>query len=596
MTVAFARLRRLARPRLTELSTIGLLVASGLLALGAALAEIGPLVAAATVVGVGAGVALRLAPETISRPLSLISAGVPTRRLARSVPVVLFAALTAPRTTTVVVAAAAFTLVALGVAAEAGRFVLRGAADRTPVSRNLPDAPRLRGNGENARVTALWAGTVELAVLLPVVCGAPPAAVVALAAAGVAGGVLLVAYLARAVRTSTGTASRARLDEVAAAVDAYAPTVLLVFSGDAAATYQANMWLPVLERLDERTLVILRDHAVFDALAPTRLAVVCVPDAQDLMTLQLPTARVALFPTNVANNIHVLRLPHVLSAFIGHGDSDKNASYNPYSRVYDEIWVAGPAGRARYHAARVGVRDDDVVEVGRPQLDRLLSRALPARSRTVGERTLLYAPTWEGWDAKQDHASQPTVGLALVRALLAHRGVRLIYRPHPFTGRRSPAVRHADALIRELIRKDSARRATDGRQPHEVVLPDGRPLHECFVDADALVTDVSSVLSDFLATGRPYAVTNPGGDAEAAFLRKFPAAQAGILLGPDGTGIARFLAVLTEEADDELAAVREALQRDVLGDPSVPGQVRFQAAVTSLAHRAETRLSVSPAV
>jgi hypothetical protein len=29
--------------------------------------------------------------------------------------------------------------------------------------------------------------------------------------------------------------------------------------------------------------------------------------------------------------------------FIGHGDSDKQASFNPFSRVYDEVWVAGAA-------------------------------------------------------------------------------------------------------------------------------------------------------------------------------------------------------------------------------------------------------------
>jgi len=353
------------------------------------------------------------------------------------------------------------------------------------------------------------------------------------------------------------------------------------------------MWFPTLERLDQRALVLLRDRAVFDTLAPTGLPVVCVPDAQDVMSLRLPTARVALFPANVANNIHVLRLPHVLSAFIGHGDSDKNASYNPYSRVYDEIWVAGPAGRARYHAARVGVRDDDIVEVGRPQLDELaLARSKTAA--TCDEPRLLYAPTWEGWDLSQDHASQPDIGLALVREALSRDDIRVVYRPHPFTGRRSTAVRHADREVARLLRQASARRAAEGRPVHEVVTPDQRPLYDCFREADALVTDVSSVLSDFLATGRPYAVTNPRGVGAAEFLRQFPAARAGILLGPDGSGLTRLLAVVTGAADDDLAQVRGALRREVLGDPTTPAQARFQAAASRLVRRSEARGSVLP--
>ena len=81
------------------------------------------------------------------------------------------------------------------------------------------------------------------------------------------------------------------------------------------------------------------------------------------------SARVALYPANTIKNMHLLREPGIKHVFIGHGDSDKVSSINPFTRVYDEVWVAGRAGRDRWARARVGVRDDAIVEVGRPQLD-----------------------------------------------------------------------------------------------------------------------------------------------------------------------------------------------------------------------------------
>ena len=101
------------------------------------------------------------------------------------------------------------------------------------------------------------------------------------------------------------------------------------------------------------------------------------------MNMDLSTVRVALYAANVGKNIHMLRVPTMKHVFIGHGDSDKLASVNPFSKVYDEVWTAGRAGRDRYAIADVGVRDDDIVEVGRPQLAPIQNRqdAPPAPAR-----------------------------------------------------------------------------------------------------------------------------------------------------------------------------------------------------------------------
>ena len=63
---------------------------------------------------------------------------------------------------------------------------------------------------------------------------------------------------------------------------------------------------------------------------------------------------------------------------------------------------AGPAGRDRYRLADVGVRDEQVREVGRPQLAEI-TRAADGSPATPGLFTVLYAPTWEGFYAEYSY-------------------------------------------------------------------------------------------------------------------------------------------------------------------------------------------------
>ncbi|ETK33424.1 CDP-glycerol glycerophosphotransferase family protein, partial [Microbispora sp. ATCC PTA-5024] len=374
---------------------------------------------------------------------------------------------------------------------------------------------------------------------------------------------------------------------VLAAVDdevrAYRPEVLLYFSGPASAVYQATMWLPTMERLSLRSLVVLRERSLLNALGPTTLPVVCVPASVDLMNFRgLDSARVALFPANVGNNIHMLRMPGVRSVFIGHGDSDKEASFNPYTKVYDEVWVAGPAGRDRYLRADVGVRDDAVVEVGRPQLAAVL-RTSPHAEGAVPYRTVLYAPTWEGWTDDLFHSSIQEMGPALVRALL-DRGVRVVYKPHPLTGHRSPRARAAHREIVALLD------AAEGSSLPHLAVTGGEPgLYDCFNEADLLVADISSVVSDFVASGKPYAVTNVAGLPAEEFRERYPAAGAAYLLGPDLGELPDVLRRLAG-GEDSMAAARRALRAYLLGADHPDPVARFEEEVRRACIRSAARL------
>ncbi|WP_234342888.1 hypothetical protein [Streptomyces fulvoviolaceus] len=421
----------------------------------------------------------------------------------------------------------------------------------------------------------------------------------------------------------------------------YRPTVGLYFSGGASSAYQANMWLEPLAKLRGRPVIVLRERFMVQKIAATDVPIICLPKVTTLMRLEQSTLQALIHPSNSGKTSQVLRIPTLKHTFVNHGESDKLSSCNPYAKAYDEVWVAGPAARERYATAEVGVEDKDVREIGRPQLDAVRPYAGPP---TGPYTTVLYAPTWEGWDGNPGNTSVIEAGENLVRALLADPGVRLLYKPHPLTGSVDARAGAADLRIRELVRaanreRTGERPANDGelaRRTQELdrltttafrsaadqvermllqstpepgraeavvrataaweraywaslptsehqVVTDARPaLYTCFNQADLLISDVSSVVSDFLASGKPYAVANTSGLDEDVFRTAFPTAGAATVLTPDAAGMPALLDAVRHPERDELADARAALKRRLLGPDEPTSQVRFNAAVQAL--------------
>ena len=106
-------------------------------------------------------------------------------------------------------------------------------------------------------------------------------------------------------------------------------------------------------------------------------------------------------------------------------------------------------------------------------------------------------------------------------------------------------------------------------------------LYECFNQSDMLISDISSVVSDFIATGKPYMVTNPVGLADDDFRAKFPSAAAAYLIGPDCAGLADIGALAAGNGDDPLAEDRRKLRCYLLGPDSPDAQTRFNDATAT---------------
>jgi hypothetical protein len=358
------------------------------------------------------------------------------------------------------------------------------------------------------------------------------------------------------VRSSVRAAAVARAN---AEIAELAPEVLIYFDATPGEIYQIKQWVEPVRALARPAAIVVRSYDVLDQLGAIGLPVICTPYNGTLASLQLPPTVAVLFPTHTGNNLAMIRRPEARTVFVGHGDSDKPDSVNPFARVYDEVWVAGPLGRRRYAEAAVGVRPDAIVEVGRPQVS-------PSDGALVSPPVIVYAPTWEGWGDDPHHSSLPHVGPQLVAALVRHGGLRVRYRPHPLTGNRSADLRRAHQQIV----------ATAGVE----LVPADEPIDQTFAAASGIVADVSSVISEWLAFDRPYAVVDTRGLGDTAFHERFPSTAGGFVIGADVGRLEDFVTA-TNGGDDPTAAARRALVLDALGDPAT-SQQRFDAAVERL--------------
>jgi hypothetical protein len=370
------------------------------------------------------------------------------------------------------------------------------------------------------------------------------------AVAGAASCIASVVLRARLVRTG----SRAeRVVRLRAALEAYSPEVVIFFSAPASGTYALNVWIQTANAFSTRTLIVSKEAGHLARMEPTAIPVLFAGRARDVEFLTVPSVKVVLHPTTANRVFEIMRLRGLLQVFIGHGDSDKVSSFNPYSKVFDEIWVSGPAGIDRYTALGEGFRPDQFVTVGRPQLAEIATVAADGSSEIAVPRpTVLYAPTWEGFLEQSNYSSLAHMGVPMVRAMLAMPiPPRILFKPHPSSGHRRADMLEAQAEIGRLL-------AAAGSD-HQVFEDGTVSLYAAFNSADVMITDISSVVTDFLASHKPYLVTNPRDESLADFLAAFPSSAAGAIIDTD---------LSSQQGPGFVPAIEHALAGDAAGRPA----------------------------
>ncbi len=283
-------------------------------------------------------------------------------------------------------------------------------------------------------------------------------------------------------------------------------TIAVYFADAKVNLYQMRQWYAPLAEIskDWPVAIISRSPSAVLALwneAPIpALYLRRVADLEQFVQSQ--DLRIVFYVNQNARNFQMFRYGRMWHVFINHGESDKMYMTTNQFKAYDYSLVAGDAALDRLsHKLWDFDLDKKAIPIGRPQADHFAGE-LPYEpdDRTV----VLYAPTWEGDREAAAYGSIATHGVALVTALLATGRHRVLYRPHPRSGVLDPVYRAAN---REIIAAIAAANAADPSAHH--VYDDGPALGWQLVAADVAITDISAMVYDRLATGKPLIVTRP---------------------------------------------------------------------------------------
>ena len=342
------------------------------------------------------------------------------------------------------------------------------------------------------------------------------------------------------------------------AIRDHAPGFALYWKADPVTDYQIAMWLPFLERLGLPFVVVVRTAVNFaEATALTDAPVLLRRAMADLDAVVVPSLKTVFYVNNAAANSQMVRYPGLTHIMLNHGDSDKAPSYNPVSRMYDKNFVAGQAAIDRFTSHGVAITESQFAIVGRPQIEDVERATVPIGD--LARPRVLYAPTWAGFTADAAYSSLPW-GAALVRALL-DRGCDVVFRPHPYAYR-SPRLSQACAEIAAMLKADGEHAHAWGEQAEKVW-----SLSDCFNNSDAMISDVSGVVADYLYSGKPLAMVAVHAPRDE-FVAEFPLAEAAYILEATPSGFTEVDATLDQLLrTDPLAAERRKLRTYYLGDP-----------------------------
>jgi hypothetical protein len=372
--------------------------------------------------------------------------------------------------------------------------------------RNLPGAPEKPV--DPPRWSYGWAGVVICGFL---VLGFVAATLSLPAAVFPALAVLAVAMLA-VIRVQLARFT-GHNQEVLDKLRAYRPVLTMPY--DSHAGFHIGLWLPYLERTGQPFTVVTTDEVTFQRVAERyTMPVIYAPkgDLRAIRAMVPQTVRAALYVYN-GDNEEFMKIRRITHVWLHHGDSDKEVSFRRKSAAYDVLVVAGQAAIDRYAAHGVHIPSEKFKILGRPQIENI--ETATTSISTVDKPVVLYAPTWYAADYKNNHSSLP-IGTAIVSALLA-RNATVIFRPHP-ARRKLPESAAAIAAVHKLLRADA--KAT-GR-PHRWGAAASDPTFaELANAADAMVADVSGVVTDFMQSLKPFAMVATG-DKTDTFRVRFP--------------------------------------------------------------------------
>lgn len=294
----------------------------------------------------------------------------------------------------------------------------------------------------------------------------------------------------------------------------YNARIAIFLSGLENVSYQINQWIPVLEKLNLPIIIIVREMHCLIGIKKTTLPIVFANQLPHYEKILLTSnIKTILYPANPQKIMESLRFSHINHYFINHGESDKSVNQYKYLRSFDKLLVSGPIALERLQKSGLHLPLNQIIQVGRPQTELLLKYKL---NNLNDIKTILYAPTWEGFTADANYCSVNEFGYNSLVFILQINKFKIIFKPHPYTGSKNSNTRKYLTLITLL----------ENKYPQSFeVRSKNDDIYEAMNESDLLITDISSVLNEYLASNKPIILLNAQNIPTQLLIQNFPSSQ-----------------------------------------------------------------------
>ena len=384
--------------------------------------------------------------------------------------------------------------------------------------------------------------------------------------------ITLVTLMLSAARLSISI----RLRQAMAHTDIRNAPIAFHFSGaDYPSPFHFHMWESELESVDAGCILLLREHKhlIYERMRNSRHAIL-LPNAPAIAEFSRASAeflRAVFYANNgIKNSAFIKAFPRVTHVQLLHGDSDKPPSFNPTTKIYDLIFVAGRMGIDRYARNGVTIPAEKFRIVGRPQARAILDAP---RGAGRGLRKVIYMPTWSGFFEDTKFSSLAQANQIIETILASDQPTQLDFKPHPLSFK-DPQWPQLERAIRATLGKSRANGnrgifRTDTAEPFDL-----------YNEADVVITDISSVMIDYLYSGKPFLVILPVDFNVAKDAERFPSLEAGYQVTASLENLSsQFNAAIGE---DPLKAKRKAVRLYAFGDYGRPPGEAFREACFAL--------------
>lgn len=334
------------------------------------------------------------------------------------------------------------------------------------------------------------------------------------------------------------------------------PIAMMPYGGSAA--FHIPMWEEYVEELGVPYFIeTLKEHTIDKLAKLSDAPIICPADlsGKEINDVIPASVKVAFYVHNAAENKGFLNNPRIASVWVHHGDGDKLASFRAKSAEYDYLFVAGQGAIDRYANNGVKIPGEKFRIIGRPQTESI--EVSDKLLREIKNPKVLYAPTWHGKKPKENYSSLE-YGPEIIRGLLEH-GATIIFRPHP-ASKSSKKYRGLIAEIQTILDDDANR--TGRNHLWGIEAEESMSVADVANASDAMVSDVSGIVTDYMQSKKPYAMVTLQFD-ERDFKQDFPSSRASYVITSDQASLSD--AVDQMFGNDPLQGARSEAREYYLG-------------------------------